>query len=261
MNTLKKYVHNYGTLRMYTDNEYKLSCMNFKCVKDDEEKHFTPKGLAGNDEKLSNNVKRAQARIIELGKCNKWELFVTLTLDRKKYDRKDLSKFNKDLSQFIRDERKKGNGDIKFLLIPERHKDGCWHMHGFLCGLSLECLHEFSAKERLPRKILDKIKSGKRVYTWKKYESKFGFADIERIQDKNAASLYISKYITKELMSSVKELNAHAFYASKGLNSSEIIHQDILPRGIEEPSYKNDYVSVKWFDDIGKALSCFEVNV
>lgn len=261
MKASKKYVHNYGILRKYTDNEFKLTCMNFKCVKDDEIKFFTPKGFAGNEEKLENNISRTKTRICELGKCNKWDFFVTLTLDPKKYDRKDLARFNKNLSQFIRDERKKGNGDIIYLFIPERHKDGCWHMHGFLGGLSLDCLHEFSRDEHLPKKILNKIDNGVRVFTWKKYENKFGFADIELLQNKEAAFFYITKYVTKELMKSVKELNAHAFYASKGLKSSEVLHQDILPRGIENPTYSNEYVSVKMFDDLPSALSFFEVRV
>lgn len=258
MDCKKVYVNNYGTLRMFNENEYKLSCMRFKCIKNSELKFYTPKGSAGNDEKLENNISRTKSRIIELGKCNEWDLFVTLTLNPKKYNRKDLGKFIKDLAQLIRDERKNGY-DIEYLLIPERHKDGCWHMHGFIHGLPIEKLHEFSLSEHLPKKIIDKLKSGKRVFTWEKYAAKFGYSDIELIQNKNAASAYISKYITKDLISSVKELNAHAFYASKGLKSSEIIHQGALLRKIENPTYENDYVAVKWFADAAKALQCFEV--
>ena len=243
---------------MFNADDYKLSCMRYRFIKNSEPKFYTPKGNAGNDEKLENNISRTKSRIIELGKCNDWDLFVTLTLNPNKYDRKNLGKFISDLSQLIRDERKKGY-DIKYLLIPERHKDGCWHMHGFIHGLPIEKLHEFTLSERLPKKIIDKLKNGKRVFTWEKYADKFGYADIELIQSKDAASAYISKYITKDLISSVKELNAHAFYASKGLKSSEIIHQGAVLKIIENPTYENDYVSVKWFKDVAKALQYFEV--
>ena len=50
---------------------------------------------------------------------------------------------------------------------------------------------------------------------------------------------------------------SHMFYASKGLQGSTVINQDLLTRGIAEPDYTNDYVAVKWFDDCQTALAHF----
>ena len=59
--------------------------------------------------------------IYELAACNPWDWFVTFTLDKNKYDRTNLPKFQKDLSQFIRDFRKKTGAQVKYMLIPEQH--------------------------------------------------------------------------------------------------------------------------------------------
>ena len=103
-----------------------------------------------NPEKLANNISRARSTIYELALCNEWQFFCTLTLDKEKYDRYDLKKFHKDLTQHIRDMNKKYKTKINFLLIPEQHKDGAWHMHGFLSGLPDDLLHEFTSAAVLP---------------------------------------------------------------------------------------------------------------
>jgi len=83
--------------------------------------------------------------------CNDWTHFITCTLDKDKYDRYNLPVFQKDLSQFLRNQRKKYKAEIKYLLIPEQHKDGAWHMHGLLQGLKECMLSDFS--ENTPKKL------------------------------------------------------------------------------------------------------------
>ena len=222
-----------------------------------EEREFTKKGEAGNDKKLANSLSRSKAKVLEYALANDFNLFVTFTLNKNKYDRTDLPKYIKDLSQFIRDYRKRTAENVKYLFVPERHQDGCWHIHGFLLGLPLNKLHEFSEKEHLPIKILDRIKSGKRVFTWKEYQDKFGFASIEIIESQDAASKYILKYVTKDALRSVTELNAHIYYASQGLKKAELLESGVLCSPIENPSYANDYVRVAWFTDADKPLNYF----
>ena len=255
-----KYIHDYGIVRSYGEAGFKL--VDMTCYRqsgiEEEPKKFTAKGDAGNDGKLDNSLSRTKSRIFELAICNPWEWFATLTLDKTKYDRKDLGKFIKDLSQFIRNYRRKTGHAVKYLLIPEHHQDGAWHLHGFFMGLPVEELRAFQRSDHIPRKLLDRIEKGKSVYTWEAYAKKFGYAVLEPIENHEAVSKYITKYITKEAMNTITELNAHAFYASQGLEQSEIIMQDMLARAIDRPDYKNDYIAVKWFDDLGEALAHFE---
>ena len=59
-------------------------------------------------------------------------------------------------------------------------------------------------------------------------------------------------------MQTITALNAHIFYASQGLQSSEIVSKDILAKPITTPDYENDYVTVKWFDNVQTAFTYFE---
>ena len=252
-----KRIYDYANLKKYTDTYYKLTSM--KCFTQPEAespREYTPKGEV-NEEKLENNLSRAKSKIFEYAYCNPWELFVTLTLDKKKYDRKDLEKFRKDFAQFVRDYKKKYGVSVKYLLIPERHKDGAWHMHGFFMGLPQEHLKPFKSSERLPVKILNRLKNGKQVFTWQAYAEKFGFCDIELIENQEASSKYIMKYVTKEAQRTISELNAHLYYCSQGLKKAEVIHQDILTKPIDNPSYENDYVIVKYFKQADEAMDYF----
>lgn len=254
------YLSDIGVLRKYTDTNYKLSHLSIcrqKGFELDDDKIFTAKGEAGNDGKLDTSLYRTKRMILELAICNPWDLFCTFTLDKTKYDRTNLAKFNKDFSQFLRDYRKKHNLQVRYLLIPEQHKDGCWHMHGFLSGLPLEHLKEFFITDKLPIKILSRLKSGKRVFTWEAYAKKFGFSDIELIENHEASSRYITKYVTKDAFNNSRELNTHLFYASKGLKRAEIAYQDFLVKSIYNPDFQNEHVTIKNFNNVSDPMRYF----
>lgn len=206
----------------------------------------SPKGSI-NDEKLLCNLSRTKSTIYELAMCNEWDFFCTFTLDKTKYDRYNLAKFRIDFTQMIRDLRKKYSCDISYLLIPERHKDGAWHMHGFITGIPSCELRVFTLQEKLPKYITNKLNQNVSVFEWLSYRQKFGFCDLEKIRDKNRCSSYVTKYITKDLLESVKELNHKAYYCSQGLKRAVEIKRGHL---VECPAYdySNDYVKVKWFD-------------
>lgn len=179
--------------------------------------------------------------------CNDWQWFGTFTLDKKKYNRYDLEKFRKDFSQFIRNYNKKNKIDIKYLLIPETHRDGAWHMHGFLIGLPKEHLRLFQLNEKLPMYIRDKLLSGVCVYDWISYRDKFGYTDIEPIRNHEACAKYVTKYISKSLAEDISDVGAHLYYCSQGLRTAQEIKRGLLMYEMNSPDYENDYVKVKWY--------------
>ena len=202
-----------------------------------------------NDNKLDENISRARRNVFEYALCNPWELFATMTLDPTKYNRTDLNKFNSDLNYFIKNYNKKYNLNIKRLLIPETHKDGeSWHMHGLIYGLPISHLRLFTLDEYLPLYIKNKLKKGQKVYEWVPYREKFGFNDFEEVQNVEACGKYITKYITKELGSCVKELNAHLYYCSRGLEKSTIEKKGHPMCEMDCPSFENDFVKVFNYD-------------
>lgn len=261
-NTLKSplYSGNVGVVRRYSPSKYKLTALRSyrnPGVEDDRQRTFTAKGEAGNSEKLSQSLSRSKAKVFELAYCNPWELFCTFTLDKTKYNRQDLKKYVGDLSQFIRNYNRLKGVDVKYLLIPERHQDGAWHMHGFLMGLPLEHLTPFTLEQKLPYKIRARLKEGVQVYSWQAYAKKFGFTDIEEIGNGEAVSKYITKYVTEDITRTITELNAHLYYCSKGLRKSEVVYRDYLQREITSPDFSNEYVAVKWYDNLTDTCEVF----
>lgn len=244
----RKYQYDLAILKDYAGVKSRITLLK-SCLTSGlelEENECTRKGTV-NTEKLENNIIRARTKLYEYAICNKWGYFCTFTLDPKKYDRNDLEKFNKDLSQFIRNFNKKHGTSIKYLLIPEVHKKGGWHLHGLLLGLSESFLRAFTLQEHIPTYIRNKIKAGGVVFDWEDYRSKFGFCDIEEIRNSDACAKYCTKYITKELSLSITKLNAHLYYCSKGLQIATVEKKGTMLVDIV-PDYENEYVKVQWFE-------------
>lgn len=182
------------------------------------------------DSKLENSIARSKGMVYEYAMCNDFDYFVTLTLDKRKFDRHNLPNYRKKLTQFIRDYRKKYDTDIQYLLIPEMHIDGAWHMHGLLSGF-------------LP----DLYVNNYGYLGWKSYEERFGYISLGEITSKERVASYITKYITKDMSNRVTELGAHLYYASRGLKKADIIERgytsDILADRLD---YKDKFCAIQW---------------
>lgn len=205
-----------------------------------------------NPNKLANNISRAKSTIYELALCNDWDYFCTFTLDKNKYDRYDLNKFHKDFTQKIRDLNKKEGYNIKFLLIPEQHKDGAWHMHGLVSGILASHVLEFTEDRVLPKYINDKLQLGDNVYYWDTYTEKFGFCVMEKIKNIYKVSSYITKYICKDLDKTIQDLNAHLYYCSRGLNRAEIVQKGFIDMPLTDGlkfNFENEYLKIHWCDE------------
>lgn len=258
-----KFAHNKCFLYLYGDlstaGSRKLvklvrmnTVRNAGLVIDDDESEDGKKHRDVNDEKLENNIARARNKIFELAFCNHWDYFITATLDGTKYDRTNLEVFHKDITQWLRDQSKKLNTKISFLLIPELHSDGkTWHMHGFIAGLPYEQLKRFKVGDRMGKGIANKVLSGDTVYNWPAYQKKFGFCDLEPIKNHEAVSKYVTKYISKSLANSVSELHAHLYYHSRGLKEAFEIERGPLICPIDSSpvsSFNGEHCSIEWYD-------------
>ena len=202
-----------------------------------------------NDNKINESILRSKSKIFELAYCNPWDWFFTGTINPNKQDRTDLELYHKQLTQWLRDYNKKHNLNIKFLFVPEKHKDGkSWHIHGFIYGLPVEHLKQFQIGDNMGKGLAEKVLKGDTVYNWKAYYNRFGFCDLEPIRNQEAVSKYVTKYINKELANSVTELNAHTYYHSRGLKFADLIKKGTMIWEDIAPTYENDYCSVVWLD-------------
>lgn len=254
MPTLAEYVANPPKLvgpdyniYYYTESIYKI--VKFKKPRD-LVKSLSPKKLekSVSDKKFDSSLSRARRNVLELALCNDWKYFCTFTLDKDKYDRYNLKKWNEDFSQWIRDQRKKYRKkglDLKipFLLVPELHHDGAWHMHGLLGDISPLTIPFFCERQQ-GLYVPDKLVNGG-FFDWPEYREKFGFCSLGLIQDKVATAFYVSKYITKELQEFNDCLGAHVYYCSHGL-SRAVLHGSIYGACEPlDPFLVNDYEWVK----------------
>lgn len=238
------FTYNLSVLKQVGSN-YKLVQMHCVRTRGVELDNVSAKGTV-NQEKLANNVARARSAVREYGFCNPWEYFLTLTINQAFLDRYDLSQLRKVLAQWVRDYRKKHGCNVQYLLIPEQHSDGAWHLHGLVMGLPVEHLQLFTLQEHLPAYIRQKLLKGEKIYNWAAYAKRFGYVTVEPVRDPDKATSYITKYITKDLSRSVSELGAHMFYASQGLQRAQELKRGTLTEPIT-PDFENEYCKLKYF--------------
>lgn len=161
------------------------------CDKDDD---LTPESSAGNDfENRRKSFNRAKNKLFDLLMSNTdVGFFVTLTFDQEKIDRYSYSDIVRKLSQWL-DNRVRRCG-LRYILVPEFHKDGAVHFHGFM---NAEVLNIEKARSPKTGRLLSA--KGKQIYNVNDF--KYGFTTAikigEDINERISCAKYTYKYITK----------------------------------------------------------------
>lgn len=201
------------TIHQYREDIYKV--VRFKGNRDPD--RFYPRDHAEEqhyDSKLSEAFCRARSMVLQYALCNSWDYFFTGTLDERKFNRYSLDGYQAKLSQFIRDKRKAYGTQIQFLLVPEQHKDGAWHIHGLISGLPESAIRKFHYPE--PKKLVQSD-----YLNWPDYMRKFGFCSLGPISNPVATAFYITKYVSKELSRRGGDLGKHLYFHSRPLQKAE----------------------------------------
>lgn len=132
---------------------------------------------------MERSMRRARAKLRRLALANRFEYFVTLTLDPAKVDRYDGAAVTKVLNRWL-DNMVRRHG-LRYILVPERHKDGAFHFHGFMAGAGLVCAdsgHEIG---------------GRKAYNLPQWG--YGFTTAQPLYGEYAAAVaYCCKYIGKQ---------------------------------------------------------------
>lgn len=184
--------------------------------------------------KQSYAIKR---RIRGYALANNFEWFVTLTLDPQKNDSLNYKNSKKLLLKWCRYIRDK-YGKFDYIIIPEFHKSGAVHFHGLLGNIPANFVEAEHPKSGQPL-----LRNERQVYNLTDW--KYGFTDCEKIIDSEKTASYLTKYITKELMTNKDMFRKKRYFSSKGLKkptveyaNSETHHlKDFTPNfGIVETS-------------------------
>lgn len=194
-----------------------------------------PQEARDSKEKLLHNVRRSISTVEGLALANPWEWWVTLTLDQAKQDRYNIAEYKKSLAQWLRDQRKR-NKNLKYLLIPEQHKDGAWHMHGLIMGIPESTLSREWPIGPLPQYIQERKET---LLYWPAYQARYGWCTIEEIRNLRACAAYCAKYMAKGLESAAIQKGKALYLASQGLarpveiEAAEVPQEAILTSGYQ----------------------------
>lgn len=176
-----------------------------------DRKYNKDKNITRND-----SLKRSKDKIYDIAILNKFDYFVTFTLDGKKINRFDYDDIQKKLKIWLKNKVTRNN--LKYLIVPELHKNGAIHFHGLISG-DLK-LTDSGHKDK-----------GKVIYNLDSW--KYGFTTcVKCTGDYEAVAHYISKYITKD----TKRILGNTYYSGGGL----------------ERDCKKDYRYTLFSDSLGK---------
>lgn len=73
------------------------------------------------EKKHKDTISKSRRKLREIIKSNKWQGFLTLTIDEKKMDRYDIELQLKELKDWLDDLKKRGNPELKYLILPDLH--------------------------------------------------------------------------------------------------------------------------------------------
>lgn len=136
---------------------------------------------------LYSSLNRTRSALYMYARQCDWEYFITLTYSPDKIDsRYDFSLCMKKAHKWINNCKNRKARELLYLLVPEQHKDGAWHIHGLLCNTT-----------GLTFTDSGKRYDGKIVYNLDDW--KLGFSTATKVADTCKVSNYITKYITKDL--------------------------------------------------------------
>ncbi len=148
-----------------------------------------------------------------------WRYFVTFTFDKRKVkSRYDYDSLVEVLGSYLK-HLKAQCPTIKYLIVPELHKDGAFHFHGlFSVGLPVKYAGYFK-------------KSGGHVFHVADYG--FGFTTATYIKDVDRTVSYILKYITKDLMA-VSPSRRRYWYPYKQFPAIDELEFTLLPADVSQ---------------------------
>lgn len=182
------------------------------------------------------SVKRAKTKIYDIARLNKFDYFVTLTLDQNEIDRYNGNEVSKKLKIYLKN--KVARNELKYIMVGENHKDGAIHMHGLMSG-------SIDLKETKITTL-----SGQPVFNMNDW--KYGFSTaIPTYGDNENTAKYITKYVSKDF----KKVFGNYYYAGGNiLRNPKTRLENIDFEKIKSTAYcaKSVDIEFKYFEKKGE---------
>ena len=261
------HLHDYAFLRKYRDDYYIITLhrmyrlSGYEAVNSKKTRYNGKRIDKEDDERFASSISKTKALIFELALCNEWTSFVHMTFDKTKHDRFDLHGIYGKISKFINNYDRLHQIKLGYLLVPEKHDDGAWHIHGLIMGLPDDHLTKVTGTGNAfkhKNKTYDWVISA-RKYDWPAFAKSFGFIRLADILDIERVANYLRKEITTEkLKNAAKAKNRKSFYSSESLKRAEVIHRGYLIKELDKIDYENEFVKIQKFSDLDVAMDYFE---
>lgn len=174
------------------------------------------KGKKSDGDDMLRSMRRARANLRRMALANSFDYFVTLTLDPEKIDRYDGKAVTRALSQWC-DNMVRRHG-LRYILVPEQHKDGAFHFHGFFAGDGLKVVDSGVEWD------------GRPVYNLPQWT--LGFTTAQRLYGEYTAAVgYCCKYIGKQ---EGQRPLGRWYYSGGALAKPEKVYATLDFRGLAE---------------------------
>lgn len=149
--------------------------------------------------------KRTVNKIYMYSRSNVWDYFVTFTFSKEKVDRYNYEDCSNKISKWLKNMKQRYCPDMKYIVVPEQHKDGAYHFHGLFSNIE-----GMDMRDSGKRVIAHYYKNGRKcfrktdtpIYIIGRYH--LGWTTATRVRSNERVAGYITKYVTKELVSNVK---------------------------------------------------------
>lgn len=153
-----------------------------------------------NPESSKSSISRTKTTIADICLCNKFDLFCTFTFDPKRFNSKSMSSCKAYMNNWCHNAKARHSRQLEYLIVPEHHKSGAIHFHALIkgyCGRLKDSGHK---------------QGGRIIYNIPHWH--FGFSTAVKIDNIEAVSRYIRKYITKDM---ILFPGSKRYYCSQGL--------------------------------------------
>lgn len=141
------------------------------------------------------SISRTRRNIRELALSNNFEYFATLTINSNSCDRFSLTECQSNLRRKLKT-LKQCNKNFAYLFITEKHKNGAYHFHGLVRGIT-------------------NFYTNKNGYLSHKTFDTLGYNSFSKILNYSKCCNYITKYITKDCVKNEARNCLYIFQRSK----------------------------------------------
>lgn len=196
---------------------YKVTVFDRPLVVPKPRPGYTPKrsALEPSSKAVEESIRRTRSTIFDYALSNDFSHFVTFTFNPKKVDRYSFEATSNIMKYWL-NRQKKHSPDFAYVIVPELHKDKAIHFHALIKNYNGHL------------KKTNVIQNGKRVYNLVGFTA--GFTNAQELDDDQVkAAAYLTKYITKDMLSS---FNKRRYWASKNLVKPQKHYDSLESLGI-----------------------------